>query len=404
VQEIEGRFGGKIKAWTDGVAFDEGSQLQAFNVAALPFVHEHVAIMPDVHKGYGAAIGTVIPTKGAVIPYAVGVDIGCGMMAIRTTLTANDLPDTLAPLRIALERAIPVGGKGTKGSWQEQGRHGVPDSILTAWIKSGLEERFQKLCAKHPEIAESNNITQLGTLGGGNHFIEICLDTEGRVWIMLHSGSRGVGNKIATVFIEKAKEMLVARQVKPLDKDLAWLEEGEQEFDDYVEAVSWAQDFARLNREMMMLRVLKTLREFVPSFKTDAEAVNCHHNYVNKEHHFGADIYVTRKGAVSAQKDELGIIPGSMGAKSFIVRGKGHADAFCSCSHGAGRMMSRAKAKLEISVEDHEASTAGVECRKDEGVIDESPRAYKDIDLVMAAQTDMVEVVATLKQVLCVKG
>jgi tRNA-splicing ligase RtcB len=404
VQEIEGRFGGKIKAWTDGVAFDEGSQLQAFNVAALPFVHEHVAVMPDVHKGYGAAVGSVIPTKGAVIPYAVGVDIGCGMMAIRTSLTANELPDTLAPLRSALERAIPHGGPGAKGGWQEQGRHGVPNSIINAWVSSGLEARFNKLCEKHPPIAQSNNIVQLGTLGGGNHFIEICLDTDGRVWVMLHSGSRGVGNVIGTLFINKAKEMLVKRQVKPLDKDLAWLEEGEQEFDDYVEAVGWAQEFARLNREMMMLRVLKTLREFVPSFKTDAEAVNCHHNYVNKEHHFGADVFVTRKGAVSAQKDELGIIPGSMGAKSFIVRGKGHADAFCSCSHGAGRMMSRSKAKQEITLEDHAASTEGVECRKDASVIDESPRAYKDIDLVMAAQTDMVEVVATLKQVLCVKG
>ncbi len=404
VQVIEGRYGGLVKAWTDGVAFEAGAQEQAFNVAALPFIHEHVAIMPDTHKGYGAAVGTVIPTKGAVIPYAVGVDIGCGMMAVRTSLTASDLPDTLAPLRSALEKAIPHGGPGIKGGWREQGRTGVPNSILKAWIDTGLEARFKVLCEKVPSLADSNNIVQLGTLGGGNHFIEVCLDTEQRVWVMLHSGSRGVGNEIGKHYINKAKEMLAKRHVKPLDHDLAWLEEGEPEFHDYIEAVGWGQDFARLNREMMMIRVLKTMRTMLPSFKTDKTAVNCHHNYVNKEHHFGADVYVTRKGAVSAQKDELGIIPGSMGAKSFIVRGLGHADAFCSCSHGAGRVMSRGQAKKEISMEQHQADTAGVECRKDESVIDESPRAYKDIDLVMAAQTDMVEVLHTLKQVLCIKG
>jgi tRNA-splicing ligase RtcB len=401
---MDGRYGGKIKAWTDGVAFEEGAREQAHNVAALPFIHEHVAIMPDTHKGYGAAVGSVIPTKGAIIPYAVGVDIGCGMMAVRTTLTASDLPDTLAPLRSAIERAVPHGGPGIKGGWQEQGRHGIPASIMSAWIDSGLEARFKKLCAKHPTLETSNNVVQLGSLGGGNHFIEICLDTEQTVWVMLHSGSRGVGNVIGTLFINKAKEMLVRRHINPLDQNLAWLEEGEPEFTDYVEAVGWAQDFARVNREMMMLRVLKTLREFVPPFKTDKEAVNCHHNYVNKEHHFGADVFVTRKGAVSAQKGELGIIPGSMGAKSFIVRGKGHADAFCSCSHGAGRVLSRGAAKREITLEDHAKATEGVECRKDIDVIDESPKAYKDIDLVMAAQSDMVEIVATLKQILCVKG
>lgn len=377
---------------------------KAFNVAALPFIHEHVAVMPDVHKGYGAAVGSVIPTKGAVIPYAVGVDIGCGMMAIRTTLTASDLPDDLGPLRARIERAIPHGGPGAIGGWHQPGSAGIPNSIMKAWIDSGMSSRFQKLCEKHPILEKSNNVVQLGTLGGGNHFIEVCIDTEQRVWVMLHSGSRGVGNVIGTYFVDRAKELLAKRLVKPLDQNLAWLEEGEQEFDDYVEAVAWGQDFARLNREMMMLRVLHVLREKLPPFQTDKEAVQSHHNYVQKEHHFGADVWVTRKGAVSAQKDELGIIPGSMGAKSFIVRGKGHADAFCSCSHGAGRVMSRAAAKKLITLEDHAKDTAGVECKKDGSIIDESPKAYKPIELVMAAQTDMVEIVATLKQVLCVKG
>ncbi|AXQ68762.1 tRNA splicing ligase [Caulobacter phage CcrPW] len=407
--EIDGRYGGQIKAWVDGVPFERGAEDQAHNVAGLPFVFKHVAVMPDVHAGYGAAVGSVIPTKDAVIPYAVGVDIGCGMMAVRTTLTASQLPDNLSAMRSAIERAVPHGGPGAKGSWQEPGRHGIPNSIMRAWIDSGLEARFKKLCDKHPILENSNNVTQLGSLGGGNHFIEVCIQTDQgttdpNVWVMLHSGSRGVGNVIGNYFIEKAKNALAKRHVRPQDENLAWLEVGEQDFDDYIEAVGWAQDFARLNRDMMMIRVLKALREFVPAFKTDKEAVNCHHNYVNKERHFGEDIFVTRKGAVSAQKDELGIIPGSMGAKSFIVRGKGHADAFCSCSHGAGRVMSRSAAKKLVSLDEHVAATQGVECRKDEGVIDETPKAYKPIELVMAAQEEMVEIVATLKQVLCVKG
>lgn len=404
MQEFEGRYGGRIKAWVDGVEFDEGSREQADNIAALPFVHSHVAIMPDVHKGYGAAVGSVIPTKNAVIPYAVGVDLGCGMMAVRTTLTASDLPESLSAMRTAFEVAVPHGGPGKKGSWLEPSRHGVPNSIARAWKDSGLEHRFKLLCEKHPALEQTYNVTQLGSLGTGNHFVELCIDTEQNVWVMLHSGSRGVGNAIGTYFITKAKEALAKRHVQPLDEDLAWLEVGEQDYVDYMDAIEWAQDFARLNREMMMVRVLKALRQFVKPFKTDTEAVNCHHNYVSRERHFGEDLLITRKGAVSAKKGELGIIPGSMGAKSFIVRGKGHADSFCSCSHGAGRIMSRSKAKKMISLADHAEDTAGVECRKDAEVIDESPRAYKNIDLVMAAQDDLVEIVATLKQVLCVKG
>jgi tRNA-splicing ligase RtcB len=406
VQEIDGWHGGKIKAFIDGVEFEHTAQVQAHNIAMLPFVHEHVAIMPDVHMGYGATVGSVIPTKGAIIPAAVGVDIGCGMVAVRTTLTANDLPDNLSNLRSLIERAVPHGGPGVHGSWKEQGRHGIPNMIVNKWVDSGLEQRFKKLCEKYPILEDANSIVQLGTLGGGNHFIEVCLDLESRVWVMLHSGSRGIGNTIGRYFTTRAKEMLVHRAGRaPLDKDLAWFAEGEPEFDDYVEAVAWGQDFARLNREMMLIRVLEALRESgLPPFKTDKEAVNCHHNYVSKEHHFGADVYVTRKGAVSAKLGELGIIPGSMGAKSYIVRGKGNADSFCSCSHGAGRRMSRTAAKKHFTVEDQIAATEGVECRKDAGVIDEIPLAYKDIDAVMAAQTDLVEVVAQLKQVLCVKG
>ncbi|AFU88493.1 putative RtcB-like protein [Caulobacter phage CcrSwift] len=403
-EEINGWNGGVIKAWVRGVNFEQPAQVQAHNLAALPFIHSHVALMPDVHMGIGSTVGSVIPTKGAIIPAAVGVDIGCGMMAVRTSLTASDLPDSLAKLRSLIEHAVPHGGPGPSGGWN--GRSGIPNSILRKWVDSGLEARFDKLCEKYPALKNANSVVQLGTLGGGNHFIEVCLDEDQRVWVMLHSGSRGVGNTIGRIFIEKAKEMMLRRDGrKPLDKDLAWLCEGEPEFHDYVEAVAWGQDFARINREMMMVRVLEAMRASgLPPFKTDKEAVNCHHNYVQKEFHFDEWVFVTRKGAVSAQKDQFGIIPGSMGAKSYIVRGKGNADSFCSCSHGAGRTMSRTQAKATFTLEDQIKATEGVECRKDAGVIDEIPMAYKDIDAVMEAQKDLVDIVHTLKQVLCVKG
>ena len=401
MQDFQGLYGGRIKAWVDGVAFDDDARRQVSNIAMLPFIHEHVAIMPDVHVGAGATVGSVIPTKGAIIPAAVGVDIGCGMMALRTSLTASALPDSLADLRTRIEHAVPHGGAGASSGW---GGKGVPNSIMRRWIDSGLERRFQALCKKHPKLEDGNALVHLGSLGGGNHFIEVCLDTDQRVWVMLHSGSRGAGNLIGRYFIEKAKARLIHRGVHVMDKDLAWFEDGEPDFADYVEAVQWAQDFARHNRAVMMFRVLQAMREILPSFKTDKEAINCHHNYVAKEAHFGESVFVTRKGAVSAKLGELGIIPGSMGAKSFIVRGKGHADSFCSCSHGAGRMMSRTAAKARFTVKDHIKATMGVECRKDKGVIDEIPLAYKDIDAVMAAQADLVDIEATLKQVLCIKG
>lgn len=397
---IQTASGGTIKAWVKGVPVEPQARKQLENVAGLPFVHSHLAVMPDVHFGRGATIGSVIPTKGAIIPAAVGVDIGCGMMAVRTSLTANDLPDDLKGVRDAVERKVPV-GNGPSGNHKD-----TPNMVGTSLRRSGLVERLDAIVAKHPRITADKFSTQLGTLGGGNHFIELCLDEADRVWVMLHSGSRGTGNRIGTYFIQEAREHLAKRELSyhVPDRDLAFFLEGEEMFNDYVEAVGWAQDYARLNREAMMERTLQACRETLPAFKLDKHAVNCHHNYVEREHHFDANVWVTRKGAVRAGDGELGIIPGSMGAKSFIVRGKGHADSFCSCSHGAGRAMSRAEAKRRYTVDDHIAATAGVECRKDQGVVDETPMAYKDIDAVMAAQTDLVEVVHTLRQVVCVKG
>lgn len=392
--------GGRIKAWVKGVPVDDAAREQLENVAGLPFVHSHLAVMPDVHFGRGATVGSVIPTRGAIIPAAVGVDIGCGMMAIRTSLSANELPDSLAALRSEIERKVPV-GNGPGGNHKD-----APARAATALRNSGLHERLEKILAKHKRIQSTQFAKQLGTLGGGNHFVELCLDEAGRVWVMLHSGSRGTGNILGTYFIQEARAALEKRVLgyHVPDKDLAFFVEGEPLFDDYTEAVGWAQDYARLNREVMMDRVLMAMRDCLPAFTLEKSAVNCHHNYVEREHHFGADVWVTRKGAVSARKDELGIIPGSMGAKSFIVRGKGNAQAFCSCSHGAGRTMSRAEAKRTFTLDDHIAATAGVECRKDAGVLDETPMAYKDIDAVMAAQSDLVEIVHTLKQIVCIKG
>ncbi|MBP7253329.1 MAG: RtcB family protein [Alphaproteobacteria bacterium] len=390
-----------IKAWIDGVELEEAARNQLLNVAALPFIYPHVAVMPDVHWGKGATVGSVIPTKGAIIPAAVGVDLGCGMAAVQTTLRAKDLPDTLAPLRSMIERKVPV-GNGGGGDHRE-----TPARILSALRDMKLAERLEKILAKHPKIRGDKLVQQLGTLGGGNHFIEICLDESDVVWVMLHSGSRGTGNLIGSYFIDRAREELLRRELgyHMPDRDLAFFCEGEPLFDDYIEAVSWAQDYARANREMMMERVLLTLRESgLPSFQLGKMAVNCHHNYVQQEEHFGENVWLTRKGAVSARAGEYGIIPGSMGTRSYIVRGKGNPDSFCSCSHGAGRRMSRAEAARRFSVADHIAATQGVECRKDTSVIDETPMAYKDIDAVIKAQDALIEVVHTLRQVVCVKG
>ena len=391
-----------IKAWTRGVPVEESALQQLRNVASMPFIHRWVAAMPDVHWGIGATVGSVIPTVGAVIPAAVGVDIGCGMMAVQTTLTASDLPESLRDVRAAIEQAVPHGisfrGRD-KGSWGE-----APPAAEAVW--AGLKPRFDAIVAKHPAIRQSNNLKQLGTLGTGNHFIEVCLDEAERVWLMLHSGSRGVGNKIGTYFIELAKKDMRQWIVNLPDKDLAYFPEGTEHFGDYVEAVEWAQDFAMTNRRLMMDAVIRALRSAaaIPPFQADLVAVNCHHNYVAREHHYGRDVLVTRKGAVRARAGDLGIIPGSMGARSYIVRGRGNPESFESCSHGAGRAMSRAEAKRRFTVADHAAATQGIECRKDAAVIDETPAAYKPIDLVMEAQKDLVEVLHSLRQVVCVKG
>ncbi|MBJ2143137.1 MULTISPECIES: RtcB family protein [Delftia] len=392
-----------IKMWTKGVPVEDEARKQLENAARLPVVFKHVAAMPDVHLGIGATVGSVIPTIKAIIPAAVGVDIGCGMMAAKTTLRAEDLPDNLGPLRSAIEQAVPHGSvprhRGRDpGSWENP-----PVSVDQVWAT--LADEFDLLCELHPRLANTNNRKHLGTLGSGNHFIEICLDEAGFVWFMLHSGSRGVGNAIGTHFIELAKKDAELHQRNLPDKDLAYFEEGARYFGDYVRGVSWAQKFAMRNREVMMANLIATVRKVIAKpFESHVEAVNCHHNYVQQERHFGQDVFITRKGAVSARRGELGIIPGSMGARSYIVRGLGNPESFESCSHGAGRVMSRTKAKKMFSVADHIKATEGVECRKDANVVDEIPMAYKDIDAVMAAQQDLVEVVHTLKQVVCVKG
>jgi len=389
-------YGVPVKIFTNDIESEALEQLS--QLAQLQFIHAHIAVMPDVHAGIGATVGSVIPTQSAIIPAAVGVDIGCGMNAIRLSLTAAQLPDDLKPLRLAIERKVPVG-------FNQHKQIKAKASTLTP-----LQLRLKRITDKHQGLLrmlrdfDRTWQRQLGTLGGGNHFIELCLDEADQVWVMLHSGSRGLGNCIGTYFIERAKKEAQSRFGHVPDKDLSYFAEGSNSFDDYREAVQWAQDYAMENRREMMRLILEAIRPLLPSFQMSKEAINCHHNYVAQETHFGEDVYVTRKGAISAQADELGIIPGSMGAKSYIVRGKGNPESFCSCSHGAGRRMSRSKAKRLFSVDDLAVQTAGIECRKDSGVLDELPAAYKDIDQVMANQADLIEVVHTLRQVLCIKG
>jgi tRNA-splicing ligase RtcB len=393
-----------IKAWTKGVPLEDAARQQLLNVAQLPFIYKWVAAMPDVHWGIGATVGSVIPTKGAIIPAAVGVDIGCGMMAVRTSLNASHLPDNLFGIREAIEKAVPHGrsdngGKNDRGAWANP-----LASTVDAW--DTLHERFERIVQKYPKLNHQQRINHLGTLGTGNHFIEVCLDQDQNVWFMLHSGSRGVGNRFGTFFIELAKQDMRKWMINLPDADLAYLPQGTDHFDDYVEAVHWAQDYALSNRQLMMQNIIAAVRGcgLVPAFDATVEVVNCHHNYVTWEHHYGENVLITRKGAVRAREGDMGIIPGSMGARSYIVRGKGNPESFTSCSHGAGRAMSRTEAKRRFSVADHIAATRGVECRKDADVIDETPMAYKSIDAVMEAQKDLVEIVHTLRQVVCVKG
>lgn len=395
----------KIKAWVQGVPVADNAIEQLKNIAQLPILGGHVAAMPDVHLGMGATVGSVIPTRAAIIPAAVGVDIGCGMMAVRTNLKSRDLPESLKSIRRDIEKAVPVGFNFHKSPVIENRDGLLPPQLVTR--AKALAAQFDRLSimAAVRKLNEDRMWAQLGTLGGGNHFIEICLSEDDEVWIMLHSGSRNVGKTFAEVAITMAKEAALKQAYHLPDLDLAWLNESSHEFDMYTEALLWAQDYAALNRQIMMALVLNVMRDhFGERFATEETAINCHHNYAQRERHFGRDLWITRKGAVSAAKGTLGIIPGSMGARSYIVRGKGNEQSYCSCSHGAGRVYSRTQAKKRYSLEDLKEQTRGVECRKDNAVIDEIPAAYKDIDAVMAAQEDLVEVVAVLKQVLCVKG
>ena len=354
--------------------------------------------MPDVHLDIGATVGAVIPTLRAIIPAAVGVDIGCGMIATRLSLGANDIDEaSLKKVFNQISRDVPVG-------FEQHDEREARDDAARPFAR-----KLRQIEEKHPGIAKrvgkrSSWVRQMGTLGGGNHFIEVCLDEADRVWVMLHSGSRGIGNAIGTYFIELAKKDAVRNQILLPDRDLAYFSEGAEHFSDYVEAVGWAQDYARANRAEMLDLVLEALRRHLPAFEVIREAVNCHHNYVERETHFGKQVWLTRKGAIRAREGDLGIIPGSMGVRSYIVRGKGSADSFDSCAHGAGRRMSRTQAEKQFSIGDLARQTEGVVCRKDKGVLDEIPGAYKDIDEVMANQSDLVEVVHTLKQVVCVKG
>ena len=385
-----------VKIWTDDV--DEKSKLQLSNIASLPFIHHHVAAMPDVHLGKGATIGSVIATHKAIIPAAVGVDIGCGMVAARLSLTANDIDEkTLNKVFDQISRDVPVGRNQHKD-----------DRILVDAAKP-FEPGLKALTDRHPQLLKafgkfSNWMNQMGTLGGGNHFIEVCLDESDQIWVMLHSGSRGIGNAIADYFIRLARKDMERLMVQLPDQDLAYFPEGSEFFADYVEAVHWAQEYAMQNRTSMLELVLAALKRHLPPFDVTTEAVNCHHNYVAKEHHFGEDVWVTRKGAIRAREGDLGIVPGSMGARSFIVQGRGNPESFCSSAHGAGRKMSRTAAEKHFTQADLAEQTAGVICRKDTGVLDEIPGAYKDIDQVMANQADLTEILHTLKQVVCVKG
>ena len=411
IEQITDALGNKklVKLWEpEGYPFEPEAVEQINNMARLPFVFKHVAVMPDAHAGKGSTVGTVFATKGAIVPAAVGVDIGCGMMAVRTSLTANDLPDSLSHIRGMIEAAVPH-GRGSDaqirsgrdpGSWTN-----VPAGHHDRWLK--LWQRYEAIIAKHPKIKPKRDpSTHMGTLGTGNHFIEICLDENQNVWVMLHSGSRGIGYAIGTYFIEQAKREMERYHIAQYlpDQDLSYLVEHTEVYDDYVEAVGWAQDYALANRESMMAAVLGVMRQTLPPFLSDQMAVNCHHNYVTKEQHYGEPVLVTRKGAVQAREGTMGIIPGSMGTGSFIVRGLGNHHSFHSCSHGAGRVMSRTKAKKLISMEQHAEAMQGIEARLDADVLDESPAAYKPLGAVMDAQSDLVEIVHRLRQVLNVKG
>lgn len=418
-----------VKIWTDEI--DSMTYDQLNNMSQLPFIHKHISVMPDGHGGKGACVGSVIPTNGAIIPAAVGVDIGCGMMAVETNLTSHDFNDSLLnELNQSLQRSIPTGGgagyndnfKDSKFNTFEFALSNRTNSwdLLQNRLCEGLKGSYdrsliQHILIKHPDIYGKNRkgsidllykkgYLQLGSLGGGNHFIEICVDERDVIWVMLHSGSRGIGNIIGNYFIGLAKKEMERFFIQLPDKDLSYLVDGTEYFEDYIDALNWCQEYARINREVMMDSIFAQIRHKIPHVEYGKFAINCHHNYTNKENHYGKNIWVSRKGAIRAREGDMGIIPGSMGAKSFIVRGKGSNESFHSCSHGAGRKMSRTEAKKQFNFEDLKRQTNGIACSLRESIVDEIPSAYKDIDTVMENQKDLVEVVHTLKQILNIKG
>lgn|SRR3989338_4393002 len=394
-----------VKIWDKHVPMEDKVYEQLKKIASLPFIHKHVSAMSDAHVGKGSCVGAVIPTISAIIPATCGVDLGCGIIAVQTDLKASDLPENLKKMRTAIEKAIPHGrdnhgGRRDKGAWGEP-----PNEVVSIWRRE-LEDNFKKICEKHPKIEKSNNVNHLCSLGSGNHMLCINIDEEQHIWFMLHSGSRGVGNVIGTYFIEKAKQEMRKWYINLPDQDLSYLPEGSKYFDDYIEAMFWAQDFALWNRKLMMKRMIDAVSRSLSGKKINAEiqAVNCHHNYVARENHFGRNVFITRKGAIRAREGDMGVIPGCMGGKSYIVCGKGNPESFHSCSHGAGRLMSRTQAKHKFTLDDHIKALKGVEARLDEDILDETPGAYKNIEDVMRSQKDLVEVVHILQEILNVKG
>lgn len=391
-----------VRLWTDPESVEPGALTQLRNCANLPWTHG-VAVMPDVHQGYGATVGSVVAMRDAVSPGAVGVDIGCGMSAVRTDLTAGDLPDSLGRVRAQVERAVPVGRAGHREG-PDLARLGIERGYDWTGFWSGFERlhHLDEASWTDADALRAKAHRQLGSLGSGNHFLELCLDGDDRVWLMLHSGSRGIGNILANLHIERAKQ-LPHNQDLP-DRDLAVFLSGTPAMDAYRADLYWAQEYARLNRRVMMELFKAALGRGLGRTVAFEPEVSCHHNYVSEETYDGVELIVTRKGAISTEGGRKGIIPGSMGTGSFIVSGLGNPQSYRSASHGAGRRMSRAAARRQFSVADLQAQTEGVECRKDAGVLDEIPGAYKDLDTVMAAQIDLVRVEHRLRTILCVKG
>jgi len=386
----------KIVSWCPPETIEPQALQQLYNVAQLPFIFQHLAVMPDCHYGMGATVGSVIATQGAIVPAAVGVDIGCGMVAVRTPFTASQLPETLEPLRKGIERRIPASAGGRNKSLSESARDRC--ALLD---RAATERKYRQVEPSWPH--------QLGSLGSGNHFIEICLDESDTVWTVLHSGSRGIGNKLAQRHIKVAQKLMDTWHIALPDKDLAYLAEGTPEFQSYIEDLLWAQEFATHNRDEMVERVLMEvatvmLGDYRGWPEVEVERINCHHNFTQREQHMGQNVWVTRKGAIQMRPGKLGVIPGSMGTRSYIVEGLGHPASFESAPHGAGRRFSRAEARRRFTMADYDIAMAGIECRRSEKLIDELPGCYKDIDEVMEHSKDLVQIRHELRQIVNVKG